>query len=157
MTKYRIEKLWQGRIIFTPCSQTLPDVRVRVDINGEMFSSGIHSNIVGAIHELLEKVKEKYPMAVRKLEKDIEYVDIPERRGVSPEPQKTAIFQEEPYVPSEVNVVTDLVRRAIEPVMKERGYVWVGSASEEKKGILAFKKDRFDLTEKAIIVKVEFP
>ena len=77
MPRFEIEKLWQGNRL--AASGTLPDVKVRVVIKGKTYESKVHSNIVGAIHELKQMVREDYPSAFWMMEKDIEYIKIPKK------------------------------------------------------------------------------
>lgn len=154
MTKYPIEKLWQGRKSESGFFTGFVDSRVRVEILGKRFSSGVHPSIVGAIDELLKTVKETYPSAVWKLENDVEYINIPD-----PEELKEAerLKQIEINQAMELEVLGNIIRKAIEPAMNERGLVWVGNAVGIKKESIAFKKDRFDLKETPIFVMVVLP
>lgn len=75
MPRFEIKKLWQGNRL--TASSTLPDIKVRVVIKGKTYESKVHSNIVGAVHELKQIIKVDYPSAFWIMEKDIEYFKIP--------------------------------------------------------------------------------
>lgn len=79
MPRFEIEKLWQGNRLERSSTLTLPDIKVRIVINGKTYESKVHSNIVGAIHELKQMVREDYSSAFWMMEKDIEYIKIPKK------------------------------------------------------------------------------
>jgi hypothetical protein len=149
--KYQIEKLSQGRInLYDPLKSIHPAVRVRVEIGDKMYSSGIQPTEKEAIDELIRRIREIFLSAVWKQEKGIDYVEVPD-------PLKTDQVPLPPPTDTELEILGRIIKRLIEPSMNGRQYVWVGSTVEDNEYCIAFKKDRLNLEEIPLFVKVKLP